>query len=56
MFTSARVDSTTNILYYKIRKTFRENFKQNSFKVEVTDIDGNVYEFTKDITFIKDGD
>lgn len=58
MIESVRVDKNTNSLQYKIKKDFEEvpSKKNNTFKLRVTTLDGQVYTFEKEIIFIKVGD
>lgn len=49
------VDSN-NILHYNLKQKYRMNFNNNSLTVKVITIDGQEYNFNKEILFIKDGD
>lgn len=55
MFQSFRIDSNHNILYYTIKRTYRENAVKNTIRLEVT-FGEKIYTFNKVITFLKDGD
>lgn len=46
----------TNILHYTIRQKYKVNYNNNSIIVKITTVDGNVYTFTKELLFLKDGD
>lgn len=57
MFKFARVDSSTNILYYKIKHKYQLTpQRNNTFRIQITTIDGQVYSFNKQIIFTKTGD
>lgn len=57
MLKKVRVDTTENILYYTVKHKFKQtSSKNNSFRVEISTTDGQVYSFDKEIIFTKTGD
>lgn len=46
----------SNILHYNIKQKYRINYNNNTIIIKITTIDGKVYEFKKEIIFVKDGD
>lgn len=46
----------SNILHYNIKQKYRVNYNNNTIIIKITTIDGKVYEFKKEIIFVKDGD
>ena len=57
MLKKVRVDTTENILYYTVKHKFKQTpSKNNSFRVEISTTDGQVYSFDKEIVFTKTGD
>ena len=51
------VDTVTNILHYKINNKYKETLsKYNSFSIQISTINGQIYNFDKEIVFIKTGD
>lgn len=47
---------TTNILHYNIRQKYKINNNNNNVILKIHTIDERVYEFSKEILFLKDGD
>lgn len=45
-----------NILHYNIRQKYKVNYTNNVFEVRIRTMAGDVYSFTKEILFLKDGD
>ena len=57
MLKKVRVDTTENILYYTVKHKFKQTpSKNNSFRVEISTTDGQIYSFDKEIVFTKTGD
>ena len=57
MLKKVRVDTTENILYYTVKHKFKQTpSKNNSFRIEISTTDGQVYSFDKEIVFTKTGD
>ena len=57
MLKKVRVDTTENILYYTVKHKFKQTLsKNNSFRIEISTTDGQVYSFDKEIVFTKTGD
>lgn len=46
----------SNILHYNIKQKYRINYNNNTIIIKITTIDAKVYEFKKEIIFVKDGD
>lgn len=55
MIDSLWVDNS-NILHYNIKQKYRINYNNNTIIIKITTIDAKVYEFKKEIIFVKDGD
>lgn len=55
MIDSLWVDNS-NILHYNIKQKYRVNYNNNTIIIKITTIDAKVYEFKKEIIFVKDGD
>lgn len=47
---------TNNVLHYKIRAKYNNNYNNNTIFIKVDTVDGRSYDFSKDILFFKAGD
>ena len=56
MFNQLYVDKSSNILYYNIKQKYNINYTNNILTLRITAINGTVYEYYKEIVFLKDGD
>lgn len=55
MIDSLWVDSS-NILHYNIKQRYRISYNNNSIIIRIKTIDEKIYDFEKEIIFVKDGD